>query len=782
MKNIVNIIIQALGTEKVKKEVGNISEGFKRLNASCKDLTNSFIKAQLAVEGLLAGLGGIRGIISSFKDAASTAENYRVRLNTLLDSVQEGNRLFKEMSRFASGVSFKYEEIMGAATALAGVMEAGVDEIQRWMPIIADLAAVSGLSIEETTSQVIRMYSAGAQAADMFRERGVLAMLGFQAGVSYTAEETRKRLIEAWEDPASKFRGASQRLAATWDGLMSMLADKWFQFRNAVMQSGVFEWLKSALDLLNRHLTASGKNMQAVAKRVGKTAVVVAEGVVKAVGLVGDAFYGLKLIWLALEVAFYKFALMIWKGLHAIRKGTTALVEKLNIGGIFDKYLRNSRRIFIEQEMIIHQLKRDLTGAQQALEAAASKGVLPYLTKAEQLIERIRANIKNLKELEVKGLPATGHKATAGAEYSPEQAKEIQKRFDEYYRARQWLTDRLNKLTLSEFDYRRAKLLQEYQERAKVLGWTEELYQALKADLARIDEEETEKTIQELQKQKQARIQALETIKNFSGQYHLFRLQQLEEIAAEMRKAGIAEVEIERWKAEELKNLQRQQYRFQIEHAERFKEALKAKFDLMSLEVKGTFQAMAEAIDSTFQGLKQSLSRFFFDAIRGKLKSLGDYVVSFLEAVARAVSNFLAQQMAGAVVNYVASSFGGGFSSSGGIDLYYNFGAGAPRHHRGGYVVPRFHWGGLAHDEVPAILQRGEYVVSRRGVEFLDRINRGIPPGDVNVVVNVENRTSQPVNAKVGTVRFDGRQYITSIILEDIETNGPIAQAILRGR
>ena len=109
---------------------------------------------RLAIAGF-AGWG-IKEISSSFIDAASEAEGFRVRLNTLLGSVSEGNRLFKEMSDFAARVPYEYREIMASATQLSGVLRGGVDEIKQWMPIISDLAAVSGLSIQETTGQLLQ--------------------------------------------------------------------------------------------------------------------------------------------------------------------------------------------------------------------------------------------------------------------------------------------------------------------------------------------------------------------------------------------------------------------------------------------------------------------------------------------------------------------------------------------------------------------------------------------------------------------------------------------------
>ena len=45
-----------------------------------------------------------------------------------------------------------------------------------------------------------------AVAADMFRDRGVLAMLGFKAGAKYSVEETRKMMFDAWNATGSKFK------------------------------------------------------------------------------------------------------------------------------------------------------------------------------------------------------------------------------------------------------------------------------------------------------------------------------------------------------------------------------------------------------------------------------------------------------------------------------------------------------------------------------------------------------------------------------------------------
>jgi len=75
--------------------------------------------------------------------------------------------------------------------------------------------------------------------------------MGFEAGVSYSAEETRRKMMEAWTKADSQFKGVTEDLSGTWTGLMSMMKDKWFAFRNLVMEAGVFDELKKILSDLN---------------------------------------------------------------------------------------------------------------------------------------------------------------------------------------------------------------------------------------------------------------------------------------------------------------------------------------------------------------------------------------------------------------------------------------------------------------------------------------------------------------------------------------------------
>lgn len=258
---------KALKTIRVsaRKTVTGISTGFSSLKKVLFSLRTAFLGIGITLLG------------KSFLDAAKKTEGFKIRLDALLGSVKESNKLFRDMIALAGRVPQTYEEIMESVTRLAGVVKGGAQEIKGLMPIILDLSAATGIAVTETTGQIIRMLSAGAAAADLFRERGVLQMLGFNAGVRVSVEETKRILMEAWNAPESKFRDVSLKLAKTWAGMTSMMADKWFVFRNMVMDSAPFEFLKAALKSVNKALADNVDAQKKFAQQIGTGLVEVAK-------------------------------------------------------------------------------------------------------------------------------------------------------------------------------------------------------------------------------------------------------------------------------------------------------------------------------------------------------------------------------------------------------------------------------------------------------------------------------------------------------------------------
>jgi len=269
-------------------------------------------------------------IESAVISTSSEFENFQIRLNHVLGSVAEGNRLFQDMTKFASTVPFSFQEIMGSATQMSGVMSGGVAEVNKWMPMIADLAAVSGLSIQQTTEQVVRMYSAGAASADLFRERGILAMLGFQAGVSVSAEDTRKQLMRAFEDPASKFRGAANDLATTWTGTVSMMGDQWTLFQKQIGDDGAFVAAKNALKAVLDEINNNKDATKELSAEISSGLIDAMQVAIFAAGEFGQAIAALSVTDDLLRLGIDKTAGVVTDAVLSEMKGISGLLNMVN--------------------------------------------------------------------------------------------------------------------------------------------------------------------------------------------------------------------------------------------------------------------------------------------------------------------------------------------------------------------------------------------------------------------------------------------------------------------
>ena len=201
-------------------------------------------------------------------------------------------------------------------------------------------------------------------------------------------------------------------------------------------------------------------------------------------------------------------------------------------------------------------------------------------------------------------------------------------------------------------------------------------------------------------------------------------------------------------------------------------------------QLGGGFKQMEGLAQQTAQGMEQAFSDFFFDAMQGKLKSFGDYVASFLSSVQRAIASIMAQQAAEGIISGIRSMFatpaagGGGL---GGVDTVAIAHQGGLILHDGGKVmVPRFHFGGLASDEVPAVLLRKERVLSIEQNQLFERFANNAKPSS-NVQVNVINQTGQQAQAEQSAPRFDGEQMICDVVLKKMKSDPAFRNAMSSG-
>ena len=232
--------IDILAKDKTRAALRGVNKGLSNLKASVFNLKVA-----------LAGVGG--GLVArSFLNTARDIEKLQVRLKFLFGSTEEGAKAFDKMAKFASKVPFSLGEIQQGAGVLA-VVSKDADELAKVMELTGNVAAVTGLDFKTTAEQIQRSLSAGISAADLFRDRGVKSMLGFKAGATVSIEET----VEAFErvfGSGGKFAGATDELAKTLEGTLSMIGDKFFQFKRDVLDAGFFPELKKQFGDLNKFL------------------------------------------------------------------------------------------------------------------------------------------------------------------------------------------------------------------------------------------------------------------------------------------------------------------------------------------------------------------------------------------------------------------------------------------------------------------------------------------------------------------------------------------------
>tara|TARA_R100000951_G_scaffold85435_2_gene73107 strand:+ start:4 stop:2001 length:1998 start_codon:yes stop_codon:yes gene_type:complete len=239
-------------TSQTEKQTQRMADGFKR------------------VRNAVLALGGGALFGNFVKDSIQTGasiEALRVQLEGLLGSAEQGSLAFDKMSKFAAQVPFSLAEIQAGSGSLAATAS-DADELGELLQITGNIAAQFGIPFSEAAANVQRAMSAGAGAADQFRDRGVLAFAGFEQGVSYSGAETARKLIENF-GTGGKADGAMAEFAKTTGGALSMFQDAMFNFKGAMAESGLNEGFKEFLNVITDIIKESGSLASTIGGALG---------------------------------------------------------------------------------------------------------------------------------------------------------------------------------------------------------------------------------------------------------------------------------------------------------------------------------------------------------------------------------------------------------------------------------------------------------------------------------------------------------------------------------
>ena len=280
--------IDIIAKDKTRQAMKSATTGVDKLKQSVFNLRNALV-------GLGAGVA-----IKSFVDVGRQVESLQIRLKFLFGSVEEGAKAFDVMAKFASKVPFSLEQIQAGAGNLA-VVAKDANELAKILEITGNVASVTGLDFQTTAEQIQRSFSAGIASADIFRERGVRDLLEFKAGATVTAEETAEAFERVF-GKGGRFEGATDDLAQTFTGTLSMIGDKIFSFQKAVAEEFLVG-LKQEFGALDKALQENEETIDSVAKAIGKGLSNAVITVGKGIKIIAENFETLKAIGMGLVVA-----------------------------------------------------------------------------------------------------------------------------------------------------------------------------------------------------------------------------------------------------------------------------------------------------------------------------------------------------------------------------------------------------------------------------------------------------------------------------------------------
>jgi len=256
-----------IGSQKAKKEINSIGVA-----------ANKVKKAIGLLGGALAVLGVAKVLKASIKYTASI-EDLGIQLKFLTGSTKSASKAFAEMTKFASETPFALQDIQKSSASLLVAVGNDVDKLGGILLTAGEISAQFGLSFVDASLNLQKAMSAGIGAADMFREKGVAAMMGFRAGVSYSTEET-SRIISKWTE-ANK--GAIDELKNTFTGKTSMMGDAWDKLLLTFGQAGALDDAKNAVQSMTE--TLKDPETIKLMKTLGSAVGVLVQGLERSVSL-----------------------------------------------------------------------------------------------------------------------------------------------------------------------------------------------------------------------------------------------------------------------------------------------------------------------------------------------------------------------------------------------------------------------------------------------------------------------------------------------------------------
>ncbi|MCA1492700.1 tape measure protein [Ensifer sp. NBAIM29] len=196
-------------------------------------------------------------------DVASQFESYNIQLATLEGSAAKGQKAMAWVTKFAVETPLELDQVVESYRSLKTF---GLDPTNGTLQALVDTMAASGKGAEQLEGLTLALGQAwtkgklqGEEALQLL-ERGVPVWDILSQKYGKTAAELqemaskgklgREAIQVLIDEMGRRNAGASADMARTWKGMVSNISDVWTQFQLAIMNAGLFDWMKGKLQVL----------------------------------------------------------------------------------------------------------------------------------------------------------------------------------------------------------------------------------------------------------------------------------------------------------------------------------------------------------------------------------------------------------------------------------------------------------------------------------------------------------------------------------------------------
>ena len=209
------------------KRTRNVGLAFAKLGGAIGVVT----AAVGALTGAIAALGLARFAVGGIQAAASF-EQIGIQLETLTGSAEGAKRVLRDVNRLVVETPFGLDELSSAARNVSVVFGENADAVAEFTGISADLAAAFGRPVEQIGENLVRAFSSGLGAADVFREAGITATILQITGATDVASISGEQLADALRQITAEGGKAFGAAAAQAKSLGGAISNTGIAFKN----------------------------------------------------------------------------------------------------------------------------------------------------------------------------------------------------------------------------------------------------------------------------------------------------------------------------------------------------------------------------------------------------------------------------------------------------------------------------------------------------------------------------------------------------------------------